>query len=193
MIPVLEAGLDSIKFSLNSGSKERYKEMYGVSALDIVIKNIQWLHDYKKENRLAKPRTCASSIFISTYKDELEDLRRRMLPYVDDFYYLPLYNQAGHIGGREYSRIVGNPGRLENMVPPVPCWALFNAAKITWDGWLTACCFDHDERFKIADLNKAGLLEAWHHSKFAILRQRHLDNDLKNSLCAKCLGLEEAS
>ena len=129
-----------------------------------------------------------SSIFIHEYKKELEGLRDMVLGYVDEFYFLPLYNQAGHIGGKEYTKIVGNPGRYENMVEPVPCWALFNAAKITWNGWLTACCFDHDEKFEIADLNKVSLIEAWNDSKFVNMRREHLDDDFnKESLCAKCL------
>jgi hypothetical protein len=185
----MDAGLDSIKFSMNAGSAIRYQEMHGVDLFETVISNIRWLKDYKTTRQLKTPRTCISSIFIDKYKEELHHFRDRMAPYADEFYFLPLYNQAGHIGGVEYTKIAGNPGRLENMVPSVPCWALFNAAKITWNGWLTACCFDHDERFEIADLNESSLLNAWHHSKFVELRKRHLSKDLINSLCAKCLGV----
>jgi radical SAM protein with 4Fe4S-binding SPASM domain len=65
---------------------------------------------------------------------------------------------------------------------------LFNAAKITWDGWLTACCFDHDEKFKIANLNEVDLLSAWHDEKFKKLRKKHLNNNIHvNDLCFKCL------
>ena len=189
MIPVIKAGLDSIKFSINAGEKERYKEMHGVDKFDEVIDNIKWLYNYKKQNKLRKPRTCVSSIYIDKYKDELEKLKKYINQYVDDFYYLPLYNQAGHIGGINYTKIVGNPGRLENMVQPIPCWALFNAAKITWNGWLTACCFDHDTKFEIADLNKVSLLEAWYHPKFITMRKQHLNKDFLNSLCKKCLNI----
>ncbi len=189
---VIEAGLDSIKFSINAGTKERYKEMHGVDAFDRVISNIKWLRCYLDNNNIRSLRTCVSSIFIDKYKEELDNLQSIVSCYVDDFYFLPLYNQAGHIGGGEYTKIIGNPGRYENMVQPVPCWALFNAAKITWNGWLTACCFDHDEKFEIADLNKISLLEAWHNDKFVNMRREHLDKTLnKESLCAKCLDIKD--
>jgi len=193
MIPVIEAGLDSIKFSINAGTRERYKEMHGVDGFDQVIENIKQLSFYLREHNLKKPRTCVSAIYIDQYKEELEDLKRMVLNYVDDFYYLPLYNQAGHVGGGDYTRIVGNPGRLENMAPPIPCWALFNAAKITWKGWLTACCFDHDTAFEIADLNKVSLLEAWDHPKFIEFRKNHLSKKqelLRDSPCGRCLELK---
>jgi len=188
---VVDAGLDSIKFSINAGSSERYREVHGVDMYDKVVSNVEWPHKHLAEKNSRKPRTCVSSVYMEEHREELEGLRERMLRYVDDFYFLPLYNQAGHVGGKQYTKIIGNPGRYENMVSPVPCWALFNASKITWDGKLTMCCFDHDTRFEVADLQTSSLLEAWQHPKFVALRKRHLNNELSGSLCAGCLGLEE--
>ena len=191
LIPVIEAGLDSLKFSVNAGTRETFKKRHGVDCFDKVVSNVKWLHEYKAKHKTSL-RTCVSSIFTKEYEKELEGLLRMIAPYVDEFYYLPLYSQAGHVGGRgkkgEKGCIMGNPGRLDNMVPVVPCWGLFNSAKISWNGWLTACYFDHDNRFEIADLNKVSLMEAWYHPKFVKLREQHLNKDLKNSLCANCVG-----
>ncbi len=188
---LVAAGLDSIKFSVNAPEREGYKKMHGVDMFDEVVENIKWLSGYLKENGLTKPRTCVSSIFLPDMEKEQEEFEAMITQYVDDFYYLPLYNQAGHIGGVEYTKIVGNPGRKDNMVDPIPCWALFNAAKISWNGWLTACCFDHSREFEIADLNEVSLMEAWHHPKFIEMRREHLDNELGKSPCKKCLGIDE--
>jgi len=188
MVPIIKAGLDSIKFSINAGTREKYKNIHNCDRFEEVISNVKWLQNYKKEKNIDNLRTCVSSILIPGDELELQEFKQEISQYVDDFYFLPLYNQAGHIGGEEYTKIIGNPGRQENMVPPIPCWALFNAAKITWNGWLTACCFDHDEKFEIADLNKVSLLEAWNYPKFVNMRREHLENDItKESLCAKCL------
>jgi len=191
LIPVIKAGLDSLKFSMNAGEKERYKKMHGVDGFNKVINNIKWLHGYLKENNITSLRTCVSSIFTEELKEELDKLKEEISPYVDDHYYLPLYNQAGHVGGEDYTKIIGNPGRLDNMVPSIPCWALFNGAKITWDGWLTACYFDHDNRFNIADLNKVSLMEAWHHPKIVEARKNHLENNFENSICSHCVGIKQ--
>jgi len=185
LTPVMDAGLDSLKISINAGNRERYKELHGVDCFDKVISNVKWL----SENKPNSLRTCVSAIFIEQFRDELEQLKKFILQYVDEFYYLPLYNQAGHVGKRFPTKIVGNPGRYENMVPPIPCWGLFNSAKISWDGWLTACYFDHDTQFEIANLKDFTLLEAWNHPKFVKLRLQHLNNNLADSLCAACLGM----
>lgn len=177
---VCDAGLDSLKFSVNT-ERDRYNKVHGLDAFDIIMKNIKWLHNYSGK----KPITCASYLHSEEHKSELEDLKEELMKYVDDVYSLPMYNQAGLVEGS----VVGNIGRFENMVSPVPCWGLFNAAKVTWDGWLTACCFDHAERFKIADLKVIDIVDAWNDPKFVELRKRHLDNNLKNSICSKCQGL----
>jgi MoaA/NifB/PqqE/SkfB family radical SAM enzyme len=182
---VIEAGLDSLKFSINAGTRERYAEMHGVDCFDRVMKNLEWLGTRRRSPGF-RMKTSVSCIYVDSRRKELEQLREEALRHVDEFYFLPYYNQAGHVSGSEGT--VGNPGRLDNMVPPIPCWGLFNSAKISWNGWLTACYFDHDSRFEIADLGKTSLLEAWHHPKFAELRQQHLDGDVACSLCAECLG-----
>jgi len=186
MTPVIEAGLDSIKFSVNAGTRERYKEMHGVDYFNQVIQNIQSFWAYKKLDDLPI-KTCVSSIFIEQYAEELESFKNMISQYVDEFYYLPLYNQAAHVN--KEAAVIGNPGRLENLVPTVPCWVLFNAAKVTWDGKFTACCFDHDMKFEIADLHETSLLAAWNHPKLVKLRKQHLTKKLESSLCAKCLGV----
>jgi len=183
---VIKAGIDSIKFSVNAGTRDRYKEMHGVDCFDKVINNIKWLSGYKKLTG-AKIKTCVSSIFIDKYADELDGFKNMISSYVDEFYYLPLYNQAAHVS--KEAAVIGNPGRLENLVPPIPCWVLFNAAKVTWDGKFTACCFDHDMKFEIADLHETSLLAAWNHPKLTKLRRQHLTKNLESSLCAKCLGM----
>ncbi len=190
--PVVDAGLDSVKFSINAGTRQRYAVMHGVDAMDTVLRNLKTLSFYKRSRGLDKPYICVSSIFNEKAMDELVALRDAIKPYIDDFYFLPLYNQAGHVGRSKGEGVVGNPGRLENLVPTVPCWALFNAVKITWKGIMTACCFDHDSRFEIADLKETSLIRAWGHPKFVELRKAHLSTDKKalaGSICSRCLGL----
>lgn len=183
---VINAGLDSLKFSVNAGEKERYKKLTGVDGFDKVVSNIKWLYEYKKQKNI-KLKTTVSMIYNPEFKKEQSDFKKMISKYVDEFYYLPLLNQAGHVSKSKY---VGNPGRLDNLTAPVPCWMLFNSGKITWDGYMSMCCFDHKKEFEIADLNKVSLMQAWHHPKFIELRKKHLENNLKNSLCAKCLGLK---
>ena len=178
----INAGLDSLKFSINC-DKSKYMETHRVKAdtYDYVIEQIKWLYHYKLENKLKKPITCVSSI-----ENGDTNVEKEISQFVDEFYYLPMYNQAGTNNTKKF---VGNPGRLGNMVDSIPCWGLFNCARVTWDGWLTACCFDHTGHFKIANLHDVSLTEAWNNYKFVNLRKQHLERNINDNICKKCLGI----
>ena len=103
---------------------------------------------------------------------------------IEDFYFLPKCNQGGHVEGD----IKGNVGRLANQVKNVPCWELFNTSRVTWDGYMTACCFDHSEEFKMGHIGDLTLMNLWHCDKFVELRRKHLNGDIENSICNRCIS-----
>lgn len=189
---VIDAGLDSLKFSVNAGTRESYADIHGVDMFDQVVNNIEWLSKYMSDNHFKKPATAVSSILAGDLKEELDSFRERISPLVDETYYLPLYNQGGHIQTDEV--VTHNLARVDNPIPPIPCWVLFNSCKISWDGWMTACCFDHDNSFRVADLHTTSLVDAWNDPKFVELRRRHIEKDqLEDSFCSRCLGLNNHS
>ena len=178
----VDAGLDSMKFSINSYDRTSYEEYHGVDMFDAIIENVKWLHMYKNSNRIDID-TCVSSICFPGKERELSKFRDMIENYTDEFYLLPLYNQGGNVRGE----VPGNPGRLANRVPPIPCWALFNSARITWEGKLTACCFDHFGKFEMGDITKIPIMEAWNSENFIKLRNSHLSLSISGTLCEACL------
>ena len=59
---------------------------------------------------------------------------------------------------------------------------------ITYDGRLSACCFDHDGRFDMGDLNRQTFLEAWQGERFQALRRANLDEDVRGTVCEQCIA-----
>ena len=177
-------GLDSVKFSINADNSGDYSRQTGGHHLEVVMQNLLWLSWWKKWAKKDRPEISVSMIWNEDKIAEMAQFDHSIRPYVDEFYYLPLYNQAGFCE----DGCAGNPGRLDNMREPVPCWSLFNQAHITWDGWMTACSFDHDGRFKIADLSKTSVDGAWNHRQFHTLREAHLNGTWSNTVCRECLS-----
>ena len=178
---VFDAGLDSIKFSLNAGGPVKYKEQTGYDMFAKVLDNIRWACENK-----GKVNVSVSCIYDEAQRVEMEAIKEKVNSWGGEYYYLPNLNHGGHVKGKYY----GNIGRLENSVPPVPCWELFNTSRVTWDGWLTMCCFDHTGKFKVADLTTTKLIDAWHDKKFVNLRRAHLQDKIKGTLCDHCLTHE---
>ena len=189
----LEAGLNSLKFSFNSGDPEQFRQVTQVDAFDTVVANIREARRVRDEVERQSGHRCglyASSILYDG--EQLERMRQAVAliaPYVDEHYWLPLYGQAGLTAGANgTSPVAGNIGRVGALRPPLPCWSLFTEGHVTFDGKLSACCFDHDGRFDMGDLTRLSFMEAWHSAPFQALRHANLREDVAGTACEKCIA-----
>ncbi len=190
------AGLDSLKFSFNWSDAEQMKEITQVDAFDRVIDNIRDAKHVRDKVWEHTGHCCglyASSIlYEGAQREKMEKAVRKILPYVDEHYFLPLYNQGGHTDAEERERgyvpMAGNMGRIGGLVPALPCWALFTEGHVTFDGKLSGCCFDHGGDWTMGDLTKESFLEAWNSQAFQALRKAQLDKDVAGTACENCVA-----
>jgi len=82
----------------------------------------------------------------------------------------------------------GNEGVLYDRTPVIPfCSLPFNRLHVTCEGYLTLCCVDYQNYLAVADLNKESLEAAWKNRFFVEMRRRHLEKELRGTLCGNCL------
>lgn len=189
----MDAGLDSLKFSFNNADAQQFADVTQVKPVDFyrVVENI------KAARRVRDEGGYRCGLYASSIRYDGEQLVRmqaavdEILPFVDEHYWLPLYGQAGLTSGAGGTvPVAGNPGRLDAMRDPIPCWAIFTEGHITYDGRLSACCFDHDGRFTMGDLTTTSFVEAWNSLCFAQLRQAHLDGQVCGTVCEGCIAYQ---
>lgn len=190
----MKAGLNSLKFSLNYADEAQFAEIAGVKSKIFadVLENLRLAKQIRDRGKY----DCG--VFASYIQYDGEQGRRMqsvvdmVRPWVDEIYALPLYSQADLVGKSETEKgwavRAGNPGRLGNMRDPIPCWALFTEARVTHDGHLSACCFDHDGRFHMGDLKRMDFMTAWHSPSFQELRKAHLANNVRGTVCENCVA-----
>ena len=186
----MEAGLDSLKFSINFDTPTQLKEVAQVSD-----KNWSRSIDNLKQARLLRDGNgfkCglyASSIaFDGAQGERMKEVVKEIEPYVDEFYWLPLYGMSGAAKAIGWKPQPGNPGRLDAMRQPLPCWAAFTEAHITASGKLAACCFGtgSQDDLVMADLNQVSFKEGWNSLPFQALRKAHLSKDVSGTACSTC-------
>ena len=190
----MEAGLNSIKFSLNYADERQFTYIAGVkgSIYRDIIDNIKTT----VAARDAGNQDCGVYASYINYDGEQGARMKKVIaevePLLDQVYSLPLYSQADlvSVAGNKRGWAIkgGNPGRFGNMREPVPCWSLFTEARVTHDGHLSACCFDHDGRFHMGDLNEIPFMDAWTSEKFQNLRRAHLSGDVRETVCKACVS-----
>jgi hypothetical protein len=194
----MAAGLDSLKFSFNFADAAQFSEVTGVKSKEYsrIVEHIKAARAARDEVERLTGHRCglyASSILYDGEQQvRMEQAVNEILPYVDEHYYLPLYGQAGLTSGAKGTRpTAGNQGRIGALRKPLPCWSLFTEGHITYDGRLSACCFDHDGRFDMGDLNSTPFVEAWHSAKFQALRGANLAENVAGTVCEKCIAYED--
>ena len=191
----MDAGLDSLKFSLNYADEAQFTEIARVkpSLFRAMLDNIKAAHAVRESGG----HDCGLYASYIAYDGEQGERMTEMIdairPYVDELYALPLYTQADLVAESERERgwelTPGNRGRLGALRDPLPCWAVFTEGHITWDGKLSACCFDHARKFTMADLTRTPFLEGWRGAAFQDLRKAHLRGDVRATPCEQCVAV----
>lgn len=190
----MEAGLDSLKFSMNNADEQQFVEIAAVKPklFRESIKNLKTARQVRDEGGY-RCRLYASSIqYDGAQQRRMMALVNEIRPYVDEHYWLPLYSMGSLSTQREeelgYRPIAGNQGRIGALRDPLPCWSAFTEGHITHDGKLSACCFDAGDKWVMADLTKTPFLEGWNSAAFQALRSAHLKKDVKGTICESCVA-----
>lgn len=187
-------GLDSLKWSFNYVDGAQLKDIAGVSPrlFDRMVENIRAAYRDRESGGYSTGLYASYIEYDGAQKDLMMKALDLIEPYVDEVYGLPLYNQAAFVTEEEKARgwkpIAGNRGRAGNLRDPLPCWSLFTEGHITWDGKLSACCFDHDDRFVMADLTKVPFVDGWNSDSFQEARRGHLARDVSGTVCEECVA-----
>ena len=191
---LMAAGLDSLKFSLNASDSEQFEEVMGVKKklYEKALNNLKGAYAIREQGYETK--LYASSIkYDGEQQQRMEALvQERVLPFVDQHYWLPLYSMGSVATEREaelgYRPTAGNQGRLGGLVDPLPCWSCFTEGHVRSDGLVSLCCFDADGRFRVGDLNTDSWMQIWHNDAFTDIRKAHLRKDLTGTVCSECVA-----
>lgn len=205
----MDAGLDSLKWSVNGADLKQFQEITGGSEAQFnhALENIKSAWQERAKNGKFNTIISASSIL---YEGEQLRKMQKMLdenirPFVDRHYWLPLYQMSMYKDKIEkelgYTPTAGNMGRIDDDTmqptrPPLPCWSLFTEGHVRVDGGLSACCFGADERFDMGVLDGTNFMRQWNNPKFVTLREAQLktikegQDALKDTICNVCVAYE---
>ncbi len=185
----MEAGLDSLKFSVNFADDEQFKEIAQVkpSLYRRALSNIKEARRIRDIGGFHCQIYASSINFDGEQGAKMEKIMAEIAPYCDETYKLPLFGMTGASKAHGMKPTQGNPGRLDAMRPPLPCWSV-TTAHITKDGTLAACCFGLglDGSLAMADLRSTSFMDGWNSASFQALRRAHLAKDVTGTACEAC-------
>jgi len=170
---LVKNGLNSIKFSINAGERREYQGIHGVDAFPVVLDNLEGILGRREElASLGLCRIMVSSVLGEGDNKSIVALKEKLGHMLDDFALYQCEPQP-KIGAKE--RYIGL------------CHQPFTQLFVTSSGMLTLCCKDSDNYLAVANLAQQTIYEAWYGELAKSLRKRLIENDLGNTLCARCL------
>lgn len=195
IMSVMDAGIDSIKFSINAGTRESYMKIHGEDNYDNAMSRLRFASEYRKKKGL-KCRLLAGFVVTDMTKHEMEGQYAKVRDLVDDMLFFKPDNFGGYMVEKYKEYFTGS---LNTNLPfydypdkKAPCSLLFNSVNITYEGYLTLCCSEALNKMVVCDLNNTTLKEAWESEGMIDIRKRHIENNLEGTQCYKCLYDVEA-
>jgi radical SAM protein with 4Fe4S-binding SPASM domain len=175
---LLEAGLDSIFFSVDSPYPEKYNKIRVGADFHQVVKNIKKFVELRNKLGHKHVQTRVSMVLMENTPRELEDYKKFGLEElgVDAVGFGELIEYP--LKGDKYPKYFN---------PEFVCAQLFQRMFIMWDGVVTPCCVDNDRELVMGNARKEKLKDIWHNKKYETLRKTHINGKYYEiPLCRRC-------
>lgn len=178
---VIDAGLDSIKFSINAPERELYKFIHGRDDFDKVMEHLRYLYDYRKQIH-GEFKIYVTGI-LTKYTENMQDKYHEIFDGLcDQVVFKFVYNQGG------YMPEINDYLRCEcDTAPRRRCNLPFDAISVTHEGYLSVENADYENMLIVADLNKVSLKDGWYGEKMKEIRRKFIEDDLGGTLCDGCV------
>lgn len=183
---IFEAGLDSIKFSINAGTKDTYNKIHGANDFEKAMSALKFAAQWKTKNPNFK--VFVSCVGVKDNYDELEILKEQVSSLVDEvvFYYPCTYAGQESVENL-YCDLSDLDIKTFSIRHSVPCSVLWNSINVTAEGYLSICCSEADNRLVIENLNNMSVKEAWLGERMTELRRKHMEKNIDDTPCASCV------
>ena len=181
---VIDAGLDSIKFSINAPQRKLYKFIHGQDDFETVVAHLKYLNEYREQTGRAY-KIYVTGI-LTRFTEHLQDKYHELFDDLSDqvvFKYV--YNQGGYMP--EIDTLLRCDCDHEERRR---CNLPFDAISVTQEGYLSIENADYENMLVVADLNKVSLRDGWYGEKMKEMRRRFLEDDLGGTLCDGCVHHE---
>lgn len=178
---VTDAGLDSIKFSINAPQRRLYEFIHGKDDFDTVMENLRYVNEYRAVSK--KQYKIYVTGILTRFTEHLRDKYYEVFQgLADQIVFKYVYNQGGYMPEIEdYLRCDCDHEKRRRCNLP------FDAVSVTKECYLSIENADYENMLIVADLNQVSLHDGWYGDVMRDMRRRFMEDDLKGTLCDGCV------
>ncbi len=185
IFPIIDAGLDSLKFSIHASTSETYKRITNNDAFEAVTDNFKKIGTYIKEEK----KVCkligffAESTINSKETDSFVEMFK---PYATEIWIKPIHNGSGVM--QENVKYAVNES--VSAIKELPCVEL-KRMTINWEGDAIACSTDWTGSLKYGNIKDYSLKELWNCERINEIRVEHQSINTLGKICRRCMGVND--
>ena len=178
---VIDAGLDSIKFSINAPERKLYEFIHGKDDFETVMEHLRYLNEYRQET--GRSYKIFVTGILTRYVEPLKDTYYRVFHgLADEIVFKYVYNQGGYMP--EIDLLLKCESDVETYRR---CNLPFDAISVTCEGYLSVENADFENMLIVADLNHVSLKDGWYGEKMKDLRRKFIEDRLEGTICYGCV------
>ena len=180
-------GLNTVNFSANGFSKEVYEETMVGLKRDVAYRNMLYFLEQKEKHQTNDLAVVVSAVRTKLNKKDLKDFYNfwKKQKGVTTIFAIDLMDRIG----KDYEGELGELGAMDSKSNWLsPCRYVWEALRVYYDGKVSSCCKEDDERkFIIGDLTRQTIKEVLSGEALKNLRECHLSGKRKDHpVCGKC-------
>lgn len=175
---LLEAGVDTLVFSVDSADKAEYERIRRRAKFEKVVRNIETFNEIRaKDFPNSKTRTRVSMVVMDSSQD-VEAASKFWSSRVDEFGVKGLHEHVGIYGYSDADAGLS------------PCSLLWERVYVWWDGTVNPCSEDYLSSLSIGKLDSDTTIRSlWHSDKMRDYRETHLRKNRESlDVCRRCHG-----
>jgi len=171
--------LDSIKFSFQGIDKKTYHEMRNIDFFDKLLSRVKLL--YQKRGEKEFPYIHISTSVTYETKEQIEKFKKGIKNFADKVsvgrtileYMDPHKVNLGEKDKNTLRYLITQESLVKKIHPE--CSEVFDKFSINWDGTVSACCADYDNKMIIGDVKEDTLKKIWNSPPMNYYRKMLVD------------------
>lgn len=174
-----EAGLDRVHISLLAADADAYQRITGSKRFDTLVANVLSAAEVHARLKLKKPAVFLRYLHGNDSDQELEQFRTFWEKTGFNLEIRPLHNIGGRFEGSKIDSSV--------FANRWPCYHLWFAPGIGYNGDLTVCCNDPGHELATGNVVETSISSLWKGEAMESIRKAHMSGNFAcNDLCRDC-------
>lgn len=175
---LIEAGLDRIKFSIDSINPETYNSIRRGTTYDNTISRVISFIELRNSMRRKLPSIQVQMVYM-------ESNHREAVKYVE--FWQDKVNRIGFSRYRSGQNISGQRERVDELKTRIPCPQLWQRLVVLWDGTVLMCCGDYSIKNPLGNIKNEKLSDIWQGKTLEKYRKIHLEKRFDEiEACRNC-------